>query len=454
MDFTDLQEAKRRDFRKLEGEGQDAVTERMRTHKRNGKMFFQKGINCLMATIKNKTKLTHFLRYDDAANYFFKSGYCYRACGKWREAADSLTRCAQMYVQLKLSLEAAAVFVQASEVYMMLDKTEGYRSYMKAITLYCNIGRFDIAGRLEIKLAQQDFAFRHFEDALGHYRRASNFLAGESCLDQSDFCLERCAECYLEMQQWSHARKEFELVAEGCVNSNLRRFSAKEALKMASLCILAETLEIVLPVDEKKKKDKKNQPPSPQSKPSDQEVPEKAMTLEEMVILQSNEKKYIKGLEMIENYKTIDYTWSTTKELQFIRNIVKYRMAMDLDNFVDHLYYYNNVCPLSRYQLMMLQVPMNEISVEMARRATAIRQAELAAARQQRREAKIAAQKKLMADMGVVGEVRSYICFYVCMILYVNARIHCKYTCFIEGSYRGRRRRNCCSGGLKCHRCC
>jgi hypothetical protein len=58
---------------------------------------------------------------------------------------------------------------------------------------------------------------RHWEDAAISFRKASNYLAGDQLPDQSDYCLEKCAECYIEMGELEMAASLYVLIAQGCV---------------------------------------------------------------------------------------------------------------------------------------------------------------------------------------------------------------------------------------------
>ena len=67
------------------------------------------------------------------------------------------------------------------------------------------------------KSYDSDYDLRHWEDAAISFRKASNYLAGDQLPDQSDYCLEKCAECYIEMAELEMAASLYVLLAQGCV---------------------------------------------------------------------------------------------------------------------------------------------------------------------------------------------------------------------------------------------
>ena len=112
------------------------------------------------------------------------------------------------------------------------------KTLRKAISIYCDAGKFEISARMERKVADLHFESKHWEEAAFHYRKAANFLSGEQLLDQSDYCLSLASRCYEELKLYEKVRELEELIAYGCVQSNLRRFNARDHLFTAALTLL------------------------------------------------------------------------------------------------------------------------------------------------------------------------------------------------------------------------
>lgn len=218
------------------------VSQRLAFHKKRGKFLVDRGEELLIAGTAGKSAIATFLKYDDCASCFYRASISFRASGRYRESADSLVRCAKMYQHLKMFLEAATFFTEAAEVFSKVDKGECVRNMRLAISIYCDAGKFDVAARMERKVATMHFQSKHWEEAAFHFKKAANFLAGEQLLDQSDSCLEFAKMCYQEMHEVDKVRQTLEVLAVNCTEQNLRRFNGKIFLMDALLTMISKPL--------------------------------------------------------------------------------------------------------------------------------------------------------------------------------------------------------------------
>ena len=220
----------------------DAVSARLLYHKKSGKLLYSRGD----ATIRMSGRDMDFLKYEEAANLFYKSSIAYKACGRWQEAGDSLKRVAWCYERLKAYLTAAAIYCEAAETAIKTDKTEAIELYKAASALYVNANYPDIAGCLERKMAMLHFWDGAWEDAAACFSTAAQLLVGEVNRVQSDFCLEKKAECYVLLgKNHEEASSIYESIAESCVRSNLRRFNARDYLLKAILCLIGTPISSI-----------------------------------------------------------------------------------------------------------------------------------------------------------------------------------------------------------------
>jgi hypothetical protein len=297
-----------------------------------------------------------------------------------------------------MAQEAAVLYYEAAEILMKTDKTVAKVCIKKSVAIYCDMGKFDVAGRLERRMAHTEFHMGHWEDAAAHYRKSANFLAGEMLLDQSDLCIDKAAECYINMHELAKASKMFVMMAEGCKESNLRRFNAKSKLFMSILCELAITMEFEA-VTLSQALDWKGDP-----RVRDKEEEEEEMKKATLVEFQRVEKiKYDEILSKVKNYEEIDYMWANCKEQLFIKNIIRFRLTYDKHEFADHLYHWNMVRPFDRIQLRLIRVVMDELQGELDRRTEEYRLDNLRKEKQRVKREKIEKQKKIMKEMGIKG---------------------------------------------------
>ena len=107
-------------------------------------------------------------------------------------------------------------------------------------------------------------------------------------------------------------------------------------------------------------------------------------------------------------YEQLDFMFRVSKECLFIDNIIKARLAFDLHECIDHIYFWNNVRPLDRFQLKFIQVVVDEIQTELDRKLELRRleqmKKDLATRRREKRKELSEQMKELGLDPGVAFE--------------------------------------------------
>ncbi len=350
------EEHKQETYEEVDDSHMVTVSERLLYHKKRGKYLTKRAQEILVEGTQGKASnaIAAFLKHDDAASMFYKGHVSYKASGRFREAADSLILCAKMYEHQKMFLEAGTLYTEASDLYNKVDKGECVRTLRKAISIYCDAGKFEISARMERKVADMHFESKHWEEAAFHYRKAANFLAGEQLLDQSDLCLMKASTCFAELGELEKVKELEEMCAYGSVQSNLRRFNARGHIMSAVMTLLAKPINyqygnVTEKILRHGMQDFKHVEP-------------------EDVIKEATVGKYDVISIAINEYDNLDYMWKPCKEKQFLQNVVKFRLEWDLHNLVDHIYYWNNVRPLSRFHLRYLKCVVDEITTEEARK--------------------------------------------------------------------------------------
>ena len=311
---------------------------------------------------KKKNKLSAAFTNDILASKYYHESVDLRIRGAWRDAGDKLMKCADVYLYIKMLLEAACLYTEAAECYMHIDKGESLVAYKKAIKVYCDVGRFDIGGKLEQRLGYLNLHAQHWEDAALHFRKAANFLSGDKLLDQSDHCLEKCAECLIQLGDYKEASHLFQMVSKSCVNSNLRRMYSLDHLLMSILCLMAIPdggEPMLAPQDYMTPPRAKSTAGTPNDISPNGAGHFTPRTQDEEVPLYQT--KYDRLYSINEQFDKGDFMWRRSKDKLFVRNIIKARIDMDIHSYADHLYYWSNVRPLNSARTILLKVPMTEI---------------------------------------------------------------------------------------------
>jgi tetratricopeptide (TPR) repeat protein len=344
-------------------EGVDMRSNRLRYHKTRAKIFYNRAEGAL-----NQKMLPNgfALKFETAALYFYQASVSFRAASKWREAGDALCRCASLYqIRLKSFAEAAALYTEASEAYSKVDNTDTMKCLTHAISIYCDLGIFPVAGRLQRHVADLHQSMKHYEEAAEGYRKAADFLS--SVPGQSDLCLEKAAYCLIECGEHQMASDLFVLLAESCIQSNLKFFQSKFHLFHAILCQLAI----------------------------------KVTGQDGSVTDEDYENKYASIRTNILSYESIDPTWRCSKQALFLMNLINVREAYDQHGFADHVYFYFTVYGLSNHEIAMLRVVSDEIVSELERRVEERKKEIFYATKKQRMKAKLLKKRRQLRERGL-----------------------------------------------------
>lgn len=392
--------------------------------------------------------------------------------GKWREAAETLQSCATQFdfainskkesSHTKFNLTSLLILAEVCETFEKIDLEESLKIRSLLSRQFCDISRYDIAGRHERILAEYHEENSHYYDAYLHYRKAANFLAGycgggtsnvldylnnyeehnrqvseseESSeeedlvddfeddnsmlgrskgrfkvkpiltkkkkrnktfnnkflkmtkensggilsggmMDESDQLLEKAAECaILSGLVYPQATELYQVLAESCTHSNLLRFQSTKFLLKSLICIMGDSIKI----------DEENA-----SRFFTNKKQSKVFESEHEAIIKANTKdidgfsvlmypmtlknaksmtnfcrvKYSIIEDYIKKYNEIDYLWELSKERKFIFNLVKFRRQLKIHNYIDHIYHWHSIYPLTANELQLLRQPIEEMNKE------------------------------------------------------------------------------------------
>lgn len=350
---------------------------RSRYHKKRAKKLMAKAEKSLHAKLVMNG---FFLKFETSAFQFYQAALSFRACSVWRDAGLCLVRCAGLHqYRLRNTFEAALLYSEAGEVYEKIDRGESIKNFKQAISLYCDLGRFDIAGKIQKKLAVYQLRLKHFEEAAEGFRKASDFLSNNP--HQSNYCLEKAAECLIELNEYQAASDLYTIIAESYAQSNLQYFNCRDKLFRGIMCLFAEPLV-------------------PEEIDDESSQFTRATGTED----DGTEEKYANIKAVVVSYEKIDMLWRCSKEVRFINNIIDCRLEYDQHEFADHLYYYHTAKSFQRIDLKMLQVVSDEIQAELDRRQEKIRLDRLEDTRYERRKARLAKKRKALVERGLDPE--------------------------------------------------
>lgn len=301
------------------------------------------------------------LKFDEATYFFYRASVAFRACSRFRDAGECLTKCAHTFLTLKSFVEAAVLYTEAAELFVKVDKSEAANCLDKAVSIYCDSGRFDTSGRLERQIAMIYFDLQDWEEAVIHFRKAADFFEGEQIIEPCVSCLEKAAICYIEMTEFETAAELYEKLAVSSYRSNLRIFNCRNLLLHSLLCLMAGIVHADDPF---------------------------------------GKKKYDKVRQKWKDYLEDFTVWLCSKEALFIDNILKNRLTYNRTDFIDHVYYWDAVHPWTKHDIILLKVVLQEIETELAKRAAVVAKRQAKEARKAERIKKAADRRQALIEQG------------------------------------------------------
>ncbi|RWS18983.1 protein required for fusion of vesicles in vesicular transport: alpha-SNAP-like protein, partial [Leptotrombidium deliense] len=162
---------------------------------------------------------------------------------KWTAAGGAFCEAAQLHWQNGNKHDAASFYVDAGTCYKKGDPQEAVNCLMRAIEIYTDMGRFSIAAKHHITVAEiYESEVVDIEKAITHYEQAADYYKGEESNTSANRCLLSVARYAAQMEQYQKAIDIYEEVASSCIENSLLKYSAKEYFFRAALCHLCVDL--------------------------------------------------------------------------------------------------------------------------------------------------------------------------------------------------------------------
>lgn len=207
---------------------------------------FKQQAECLVAEAQKK--LTRgFLgslfglqpRRDEAIDCYQRAASFFKMAKCWTQAGQAFEEAAKLHIDQNVLHDAAGFYIDAANCYKKYDKEEAIRSYTKAIDIYVDMGKFNMAAKCHVFIAdlyeEEQFPT---EKAIFHLEKAADYFGVEDNVSMSNKCLLKIAHFSAQDKNYEKALTIYENLAYSSLNSTLLKYSAKEYLFKASLCHL------------------------------------------------------------------------------------------------------------------------------------------------------------------------------------------------------------------------
>uniref|UniRef100_A0AAY4DCE5 NSF attachment protein alpha n=1 Tax=Denticeps clupeoides TaxID=299321 RepID=A0AAY4DCE5_9TELE len=134
--------------------------------------------------------------------------------------------------------EACDMYARAANMFKMAKNwSEAINCLNRAIEIYTDMGRFTIAAKHHITIAEiYETELVDIDKAVAHYEQAADYYKGEESNSSANKCLLKVATYAAQLEQYQKAIEIYEQVGTNAMDSTLLKYSAKDYFFKAALC--------------------------------------------------------------------------------------------------------------------------------------------------------------------------------------------------------------------------
>ncbi|XP_053568160.1 beta-soluble NSF attachment protein [Bombina bombina] len=214
----------------------------------------------LMADAEKRVKSSQsFLRglfggnnkIEEACEMYVRAANMFKMAKNWSAAGNAFCQAARLHMQLQSKHDAATGFVDAGNAYKKADPHEAINCLNAAIDIYTDMGRFTIAAKHHITIAEiYETELVDIEKAVAHYEQSADYYKGEESNSSANKCLLKVASYAAQLEQYQKAIEIYEQIGTSTMDNPLLKYSAKEYFFKAALChLIVDELNAKFAVD-------------------------------------------------------------------------------------------------------------------------------------------------------------------------------------------------------------
>uniref|UniRef100_A0AAR2IU91 N-ethylmaleimide-sensitive factor attachment protein, alpha b n=1 Tax=Pygocentrus nattereri TaxID=42514 RepID=A0AAR2IU91_PYGNA len=134
--------------------------------------------------------------------------------------------------------DACEMYGRAANMFKMAKNwSEAINCLNRAIEIYTDMGRFTIAAKHHITIAEiYETELVDIDKAIAHYEQAADYYKGEESTSSANKCLLKVASYAAQLEQYPKAIEIYEQVGTHAMDSTLLKYSAKDYFFKAALC--------------------------------------------------------------------------------------------------------------------------------------------------------------------------------------------------------------------------
>ncbi|ESO00943.1 hypothetical protein HELRODRAFT_113060 [Helobdella robusta] len=183
-------------------------------------------------------------KVEDAAELYTKAGHSFKMAKKWGDAGNAYSKAAGIHQRLGNKLETASHFIDCGNCFKKVDRKEAVNYLLKAIEVYVDMGRFTIAAKHHMEIAElYEQEPVDIKEAMEYYQRAADFYQGEESNSSANRCLLKVAQYASELEMYDKAATIYENIGTSSMDNPLLRHGAKDHFFRAVVCRLCQDVQ-------------------------------------------------------------------------------------------------------------------------------------------------------------------------------------------------------------------
>lgn len=244
-------------------------------------------------------------KLEDASELYLRAANSFKMAKQWAGAGNAFCQSAQLQLNLGSRHEAASNYVDAGNCYKKADPNEAINCLCKAIEIYTDMGRFTIAAKHHVSIAEiYETELVDIQSAISNYEQAADYYKGEESNSSANKCLLKVALYAAQLEQYDKAITIYEQVGMSAMDSSLLKYSAKEYFFKAALCHLCLDL--------------------------------------------------LNGQQKVQEYENMFPTFSDSRECKLLKTLMSAMEEQNVDAFTDAVTDYDSISRLDQWLTTML----------------------------------------------------------------------------------------------------
>ncbi|XP_029372964.1 N-ethylmaleimide-sensitive factor attachment protein, alpha b isoform X1 [Echeneis naucrates] len=188
-------------------------------------------------------------KLEEACDMYVRAANMYKMAKNWsifptltctmffEAAGNAFSQAARLHLQMQSKHDAATNFIDAGNAFKKADPQEAINCLNRAIEIYTDMGRFTIAAKHHITIAEIfETELVDIDKAIAHYEQAADYYKGEESTSSANKCLLKVATYAAQLEQYPKAIEIYEQVGTHAMDSTLLKYSAKDHFFKAALC--------------------------------------------------------------------------------------------------------------------------------------------------------------------------------------------------------------------------